>query len=349
VPETVFRRTADYIEAVQCADGSIPWFDGGHIDPWDHVEAAMGLSIAGRIAAAERAYRWLCGEQLDDGSWWAVYRHGRPGPDNRRETNFIAYFATGIWHHYLITLDRRFLERTWPMLEAAIDYVTAHQDASGAIGWAIGTDGRVTGEALVTGCSSIYKSLECALNVAGVLGLRRPHWFMARARLGQALRTRPERFDQSKRRYSMDWFYPVLTGVVSGAAARHRLAAQWDVFVEAGLGCRCVAERPWVTVAESCELVLSLIAAGETDRARRLFRWLHRYDDGSGAYWTGYALDEDLLWPDERPTWTAGAVLLAADALTGRTPAAGLFTRGSLRDPAKHAERLDPSLVGEQA
>jgi len=34
---------------------------------------------------------------------------------------------------------------------------------------------------------------------------------------------------------------------------------------------------------------------------------------------------EDLLWPDEKPTWTAGAILLAADALTEYTPAAKLF------------------------
>jgi hypothetical protein len=34
---------------------------------------------------------------------------------------------------------------------------------------------------------------------------------------------------------------------------------------------------------------------------------------------------EDLLWPDEKPTWTAGAILLAADALTEHTPAARLF------------------------
>jgi hypothetical protein len=31
------------------------------------------------------------------------------------------------------------------------------------------------------------------------------------------------------------------------------------------------------------------------------------------------------LWPDEKPTWTAGAIMLAADALTDHTPAATLF------------------------
>ena len=41
---------------------------------------------------------------------------------------------------------------------------------------------------------------------------------------------------------------------------------------------------------------------------------------------------QDLLWPDERPTWTAGAVLLAADALTGHTKASTLFTKVRLLD-----------------
>ena len=43
-----------------------------------------------------------------------------------------------------------------------------------------------------------------------------PQWLLARERLGQALRHKPERFDrtwESKSRYSMDWFYPVLAGV----------------------------------------------------------------------------------------------------------------------------------------
>ena len=81
----------------------------------------------------------------------------------------------------------------------------------------------------MTGCSSIYKSLECAHNIAVTLGEPRLEWLEARARLGDALRNKPERFDrtwESKSRYSMDWFYPVLTGVLSPAESRKRLAAR---------------------------------------------------------------------------------------------------------------------------
>ena len=52
-----------------------------------------------------------------------------------------------------------------------------------------------------------------------------------------------------------------------------------------------------------------------------------RHDDGS--YWTGFVYPDDAHWPVERTTWTAAAVVLAADALSGATPASGLFA-----DPA---------------
>ena len=47
------KATAGYIAGVQQPSGAIPWFPGGILDPWDHIEAAMGLSVAGRLAGAE--------------------------------------------------------------------------------------------------------------------------------------------------------------------------------------------------------------------------------------------------------------------------------------------------------
>jgi hypothetical protein len=124
----------------------------------------------------------------------------------------------------------------------------------------------------------------------------------------------------------MDWYYPVLGGAVSGPAATERLAADWDRFVVPGLGARCVADRPWVTGAETCELALALAAAGQRDAAvEQVAAMQHlRHDDGS--YWTGFVYPDDARWPVERTTWTAAAVVLASDALAAATPACGLFT-----------------------
>ena len=112
---------AAFLLDTQRASGEIPWFEGGHTDPWDHTEAAMGLSIAGELQAAERAYAWLAETQLDDGSWWACYRDGQPDRTvSRRETNYVAYIATGIWHHFLITRNTDFLRRAFPMVQKAL-------------------------------------------------------------------------------------------------------------------------------------------------------------------------------------------------------------------------------------
>ena len=121
----------------------------------------------------------------------------------------------------------------------------------------------------------------------------------------------------------------MLAGAVTGPAARDRLAADWDRFVVPGLGARCVADRPWVTGAETCELALALAAAGQRDAAIEQVAAMQHLRDDDGSYWTGYVFADDARWPVERTTWTAAAVVLAADAISGATPASGLFT-----DPA---------------
>ena len=72
---------------------------------------------------------------------------------------------------------------------------------------------------------------------------------------------------------------------------------------------------------------------GRRDQALALLTWAqaHRCDDGS--YWTGIVYPERETFPfSERTTYTAGAIVLAADALSNATPAAGLFRGESLPD-----------------
>ena len=37
------KQTAESIAEWQLASGMIPWFPGGHADPWNHIEATMAL------------------------------------------------------------------------------------------------------------------------------------------------------------------------------------------------------------------------------------------------------------------------------------------------------------------
>lgn len=349
-PKDFLRPTVQFILDTQQPSGEIPWFEGGYTDPWDHAEAAMGLSIGGEFDAARKAYEWLYDMQLVDGSWWASYRGQVVDNSERRETNFVAYIATGVWHHYLVSGDRDFLRAMWPMVDRAIGFVLALQSEHGEIDWAVDAEGKAKGDALITGCSSIYKSLECAHNISVTLGEDRTGWLQARDSLGNALRNKPERFDRTwapKSRYSMDWFYPVLTGVLNESESRARLAARWDEFVEDKLGCRCEVQEPWVTIAETCELVMALLAAGDHARAVEIYSWMQQWRTSDGSYWTGYQMVEDLLWPDEKPTWTAGAILLAADALTEHTAASGLFTSVRLLDANEEAQLREQRLIAD--
>jgi len=87
-----------FIAGLQKENGEIPWSEGGKTDPWDHVESAMGLGIAGYFKEARRAYEWMAQTQLADGSWWTVYRDGA-WEDRTRDSNFSSYIAVGVFHY----------------------------------------------------------------------------------------------------------------------------------------------------------------------------------------------------------------------------------------------------------
>ena len=125
----------------------------------------------------------------------------------------------------------------------------------------------------------------------------------------------------------MDWYYPVLGGAVRGDAARRRLLDRRQIrtFITEGIGCRCVSDAPWYTVAESCELVLALDACDLTSRAREVLSWMQRYRTRDGGYWPGKTWPENVVWPEEKNTWTAAAVIVADDALVGRSATSDLF------------------------
>ncbi len=315
---------AAFIKRVQKGSGEIPWSIDGKTDPWDHIESAMGLSMAGCRRDAERAYLWLRDHQLEDGSWYAAYRDGRP-EDRTRDTNMSSYVAVGVYHHFLLTEDRDFLRGMWPCVMGGVDFAVRMQAESGEIFWAKNEEGVVDPMALLTGCSSIFMSLKCALSIAHVLGKRKPSWEKALMKLGHAIRTQPNLFNMIKSRFSMDWYYPILCGAINGAAAHRRMEKHWEKFVVPDWGVRCVSDRPWVTMAETSELVLALEAIGDYAQAELVFSWLQdkKFDDGS--YWMGVTFPDRVIWPEEKTTWTAAAVMLAYDALMDLTPAAGLF------------------------
>ncbi|WP_137144965.1 prenyltransferase [Mycolicibacterium sp. CR10] len=315
-------QTAESIAATQEASGAIPWSADGHTDPWDHVENAMALTAAGLLGPARAAFEWSRRTQRPDGTWPIQLRDGVI-EDPNSDSNFCAYIATGVWHHVLVTDDRRFAEAMWPVVAKAIDFVLELQFSTGEIAWARGPSG-IAEEALLTGCASIHHSIRCALALADYIDAPQPEWEVAAGRLGHAIAHHPESF-VAKDRWSMEWYYPVLGGALRGPGARARIDERWDDFVVPGLGIRCVDDRPWVTGAETCELVLALEAIGDRARAHEQFAAMHHLREQDGSYWTGLVYSDGKRWPVERTTWTGAAVILAADALSSATAGSGIF------------------------
>lgn len=319
------RITAEHLAALQLDSGMIPWFPGGHCDPWNHVETAMALDVAGLHAQAERAYEWLQNTQRPDGSWHAYYRSDGSVEETKLDTNVCAYVATGVWHHWRSTWDRGFAENLWPTVTAALDFVLSLRRDDGLALWAIEANERPWNYALLTGTASIQHALRCGAQLAEALNEPRPDWLRAADEMMIAVQSKPESFEP-KTRWAMDWYYPVLTGAMTGDDAKKRMASGWDSFVMEGHGIRCVSDEPWVTASETAECALAFAAMGDTSTATDLLRWTrtHRRDDGS--YWTGIVYPDEILFPfDEYTSYTAAAVILAVDAITGTTQASNLF------------------------
>ena len=91
------RTTVAWIAAEQDADGALPWFRGGQLDPWDSVEAAMALDVGGEhdraagglpLAGRPAAPRRLLGRRSTG------RRETRRAP--AAESNHAGYLAVGV-------------------------------------------------------------------------------------------------------------------------------------------------------------------------------------------------------------------------------------------------------------
>ena len=140
------------------------------------------------------------------------------------------------------------------------------------------------------------------------------------------IRDEPDAF-APKHRWAMDWYYPVLTGVTSAAtpvASGSRTGgtpSSWRA--RACAASRTVRGSPRPRRASA---MIAHLAVGETERARQLFEWAQTLREPDGKYWTGIVYPEEVHFPgEEQSSYTAAAVVLAADALAGASPASALF------------------------
>ena len=198
----------------------------------------------------------------------------------------------------------------------------------GEILWARHADGTPWSFALLTGSSSICHSLRCAIALAEHLGHERPDWELSAARLAHVIRTRARRLRPEA---------PLGDGLVLPGAhrrgrRRRRAASAWppgcDAFVDGGprRALRVATGRgsPWPRPA-SARWPTSPSASATSPR--ELFGWAQQYREPTTAA-TGPApcTPRRSHFPGgEQSTYTAAAVVLAADALAGAGPASALF------------------------
>jgi hypothetical protein len=321
--------TAAWIAENQRSDGLIAWTPGGVADPWNHVEAAMALDVVGRHGDARRAYDHLLARQRDDGSFPVDLADDS---ERRVDTNTVAYAAAGLFHHAVATGDGRYATRVFPAVERALEFVVGCQLPGGAVAWNVDADGVTATHALVAGSSSVLLSLRCGARLASLVGLERPAWQARAGEIAVAVRDRTSPFfDKSE--FAMDWYYPVLAGAIVGGAATEHLAAGGSGFVTAD-GVRCRSDGRWVTTAESAEVAIARAVCGDIVGAAATLATVADKRQPSGAYLTGLVYPERSQFPPgEATTYSAAAVLLAADLLVGGRPTAAVFasTRRSTR------------------
>jgi hypothetical protein len=328
-------QSAEHLASLQTPSGMIPWYPNGHSDPWNHVESAMALDVAGFHAEAEHAYEWLADIQRPDGAWHNYYlpdgNHDASVEDVKLDTNVCAYIATGVWHHWRSTGDRSFVDNLWPTVERALDWLLSHRRPDGLALWAVEPNARPWEYALLTGSSSIQHALRCGAAVGVATGSQRPDWVEAADVMCSIIACDPAAFEP-KERWAMDWYYPVLTGAVTGVDAKIRLADGWPTFAMESLGIRCVSDEPWCTASETSEASIAFSAIGDFATATDLLAWTRPHRQSDGSYLTGLVYPGRIVFPEaEHTSYTAAAVILAADAITGATRASDLFVPPTIR------------------
>ena len=187
----------------------------------------MALAIGGRRAEAERAYHWLVGlpaarrllapvlpGRLDRAGQARRQRHRlrghrRVAPPPAVRTTTPSWWRCGP-----------------PSSRPSTSCSTCRRPAARSCGPATPT-ARPWSFALLTGSSSICHSLRCAIALAEHLGHERPDWELSAARLAHVITPHvagelPDAF-APKHRWAMDWYYPVMTGVLRGEAGLARL------------------------------------------------------------------------------------------------------------------------------
>ena len=128
----------------------------------------------------------------------------------------------------------------------------------------------------------------------------------------------------------MDSYYPILSGCLDQNEIKSYLDKIFKDFYVKDIGIKCVIEEPWVTVAETSELIISLMIYGDQEKSVELLTDVLNITDENKIPYMGWQYEENIFWPNEKPSWTAAALIIAADTVLNFSNASNLFLENQL-------------------
>jgi hypothetical protein len=257
------ERTVETIAEWQLPSGMVPWFPGGHADPWNHTEALMALMLTGHRAEAERGFDWLRPTSSGPTGPGTSTTSPTGVEQDKLDANCIAYVAAGVWFHWLTYRRPGLRSRTmWPMERDATDFVLGAAAAAGRDH--LGASRRRHPVHLRPADRVVVDLPQPALLDRHRRGARpRAAELGALGRaLARVIRTTPT---PSPRSTAGRWTGTTRCCAGSSAARRprapRRTAATPSCWT--GAGCAACRDRPWITAAETCECAIAHLSVGE--------------------------------------------------------------------------------------
>ena len=129
----------------------------------------------------------------------------------------------------------------------------------------------------------------------------------------------------------MDSYYPIISGVLLDYEKEKYIKKIFKDFYVEGIGVKCVVDEPWVTVAETSEFIISLVISNELEEAKKILFEVMNISDPNDIPYMGWQYVENIFWPEEKPSWTAAALILAADSIFDFSPGADILRDNQLR------------------
>ena len=297
-----FEPSKNWIISNQSSSGAIFWDEKGKCDPWDHCECLIALAIYEEWEHFWRGVNWFITNLNEDGLIYAEFQNEKPSKLHY-ESHHAPYIIMPLIQASLIDKEQNYKKiltnEQLLKLENIFEVLDDFKDEDGYFYWAKDSNG-YSDNSLITASMSIFLSL-----VAKDKSFPKFNTEMWQEKFNR------DGVDRS--RFSMDFYYPFLAGIKNN---KKEFLDLLDNYYVKGLGVKCVAEEPWVTIAESSECVISALIHDNENIAKQIFNDIQQFQNKDGIFPTGYQYDMEIFWPEENSTWTNAAVIIAAHALS---------------------------------